>query len=64
MIAHLAYVICDSCGTPASHPVDGAAEARKLVPLSWFRFTDPVRGRRVDFCPGCFASRFVEGGSR
>jgi hypothetical protein len=46
-IAHLSYVICDSCGTPASQPEDDARTARQMMSSEWTR----VNGR--DFCPIC-----------
>lgn len=46
MIAHLSYVMCDGCGSPAE-PADDAKEARALARRQGF-----VRGA-LDLCPQC-----------
>lgn len=51
MIAHMAYVVCDRCGQPATQPEETAKMARALTPNSWARVV--VAGERVDLCPNC-----------
>lgn len=48
-IAHLSYVLCDSCGIPAAQPEDDARSARRMMPTDWVR----LNGR--DLCPNCGA---------
>lgn len=50
-IVHLAYVICDECGIPASEPEDSGKKARTMVPRGWVRAFDVTRARRIDLCP-------------
>jgi hypothetical protein len=54
-IAHLSYVMCDGCGTPAGGDdfmADDAREARRLAKLAGF-VTRAEDGWLRDLCPKC-----------
>jgi len=59
MIAHMAYVVCDGCGLPASQPMQDGKDARLAIPRDWHRKpVAPGMPQKLDLCPLCYeASR-------
>lgn len=50
-VARMVYIVCDSCGSPASDPEDTVPAARTMVPDSWTSIREGLR--TYDYCPSC-----------